>query len=170
MRRLLLIVLLVWTLPAAAAQTFKVPITIVPGSVKFQPTGDYTPITGPVPVAFPVSRQVVGSTANGSCSAGLITVTADIVDGGLEVSLNGYAAGGGCRLGGSVSFEVEIQVPEFGGTTTMVRLVPKVQMFDFIDYGTVEMDLFQDDPATSSIPEVQISDAKDNSSILWNGI
>lgn len=53
---MLLLVLVEWVLPVSAAQTYKVPITVVPGSVKFQGSGDYTPTGDPVPATFPISN------------------------------------------------------------------------------------------------------------------
>lgn len=134
-------------LPTLAAQTFKVPITIVPGSVTFQGQGDYTPVGDPVPAAFPISLQVVGVTPN--CAAALVTVDADIVDGGFEMGISGYAAGTGCSLGGEIVFEIEMQAPELGGTATAVRFVPTVQAFNFLDYASVDA-YVRDNPGTTS--------------------
>lgn len=132
---LLLVALLGWSFSASAAQTYKIPIVIVPGSVTFQGQGDYSPVGPPVSVTFPISKQVTGVSPN--CAAALVTVAAEVIDGGLELGINGYAAGPGCDLGGEVVFEVEMQAPELGGTTTSVRLVPQVKTFSFLDYARV---------------------------------
>lgn len=112
---------------ALAAQTFKLPITVVPGSVEFRPTGSSAaqpPIFTPTPL--PVSFQVTG---NSTCSGGLVDVDVEVVDGGLEVGIAGSAVAVGsstCSLGGEVELDVEVAVPELGGTATAVRLVPEV--------------------------------------------
>ncbi len=155
-------------LPTLAAQTYKVPITIVPGSVTFQGTGDYTPSGNPAPATFPISRQLFGNTAGGACSIGLVTVEANIVDGGFEAGVNGYAAGSGCTLGGEIVFDVEIQVPEMGGTTTAVRLVPEVQEFDFLDYARVGVILGSEIGTTSSIPDFAFATSL-SAPLDWNG-
>jgi hypothetical protein len=153
MRKLLLmVVLLGWTLPASAAQTFKLPIVVVPGSLTFQGQGDYAPAANPVPVTFPTSRQVVGNTAGGACSAGLVTVDANIVDGGLEASVNGYATGPGCTLGGELVFDVEMPVPEVGGSSTAVRREPSVQAFNFLDYADVTATFETEKASSATVP------------------
>lgn len=116
-----------------AATTYKVPFTVVPGSVTFTPTGNVGGTT-PIATAFPVSQQVVADTTSSGCTVGLVTVEAALVDGALELGIDGYVVGSGCTLGGRVEFDLELEVPEFGGTTTVARLVPSLTGSNFVDF------------------------------------
>ena len=89
--RILLLTLSVLALamPALAAQTFTIPFTVVPGSVTVldPQTGMYEPVT------MPFSEVLQSNDAN--CSVGLGTFSAEIVNGSLEVELNGTAVAAG---------------------------------------------------------------------------
>jgi hypothetical protein len=129
---LLMLVLSGWSLPASAAQTYKIPIEIIPGSVTFEPIGDTTSAGQSIPTSFPTTQQVTGNA--GACCSGSVAVVSEIVDGGIEIELSGFAGASGCYLGGAVEFDAQIVSPELGGTSTTTLLVPEVQSFNVQNY------------------------------------
>lgn len=111
------------SIPAStnAAQSYKVPLTIVPGSVTLTRPGGPTS-----PAVLPISMFA----SEGGCSG---TYKAEVVNGGLEVELFGIASN--CLLHFALRFDVQITVPELGGSSTLIRLEgdPIVSNFDAID-------------------------------------
>ncbi len=116
-------------LPAFAAETFKVPFTVVPGSAIFQTDGG---------TAFPISLPY-SALISQSCDSGVGTFTIEEVNGGLELGLDGQAfpSTGACRLQGEVLLEIEVNVPEVGGSSTDVYMVHTTPVFDFTQLSTV---------------------------------
>lgn len=155
---------------ALAAQTFKLPVTVVPGSVAFRPTGS-SASQPPVfsPTLLPVSFQVTG---NSTCSSSLVTVDVAVVDGGLEIGIAGSAAGVGtstCSLGGDVELDVEVAVPELGGSATAVRLVPEVSSFSFSSLRRVAVGIapIAGSGSTSSIPGLPFDEPNTAWELVW---
>jgi hypothetical protein len=160
---------LVIALPAIGAETYKVPVTIIPGSAVFQAGGN-TPFAGEIiPVSFPVSRSVLGTP--GDCIVGQVTVESELVDGGIEIDVNGTAVGPACSLGGDIEFDIEIAPPELSGTTTVVRLVPKPVSVSLPDADSF-MVSFQPGlggaarATTSSLPELTVANPA-SGSLSW---
>lgn len=98
-----------------AAQSFVVPITVVPGTVRIQPN---TPASLPFSVPLP----------NPTCAGASGTFSVSIVNGGLEVSFSGNVPPtfdpeiSNCAEIVGATMEIELQVPEVGGSGTLVRL------------------------------------------------
>lgn len=103
--------------PAAAdaAQSYVVPITVVPGTVRIQNT---TPASLPFAVPIPSSN----------CPGSNGTFAIEVVNGGLEVSFAGFVPPPTvpewftCHEAMYARMEVELQVPEVGGSGTLIRL------------------------------------------------
>jgi hypothetical protein len=155
---------------AMAAQTYSIPVTVVPGSVEFRPSGSSSALPSVFsPVTLPVSEQVAG---NSSCSEGLVTVDADVVDGGLEMGIGGATTGAGpatCSLGGELELDVEVQVPELGGTATSVRLTPSVVNFDFASHRRVSIGIapVSSSGTTSSLPGLPFEEPSTSWELIW---
>ncbi len=66
------------------------------------------------------------------------------------MGLERFAEGTNCYLGESLKSEIEVQVPELGGTTTVVRRIPVVQEFTFVDYHAVEVEFLVDGQSIAS--------------------
>jgi hypothetical protein len=119
MRGLTLIIAMVsWVLPVSAAETYTIPISVVPGSVTVEVTGEPD-----VSVGMPFSIPVQASTPN--CALGGGQFSAEVVNGGLEVEFEGSAVStgaGACQFIARAKMELELDSPELGGTGTMVRL------------------------------------------------
>ncbi len=155
---------------ARAAQTFKLPITVVAGSVAFRPSGSSAsqpPVFSPTPL--PVSFEVAG---NSSCSGGLVDVDVELVDGGLEIGVAGSTLGVGsstCSLGGDVELDVEVAVPELGGSATAVRLVPSVTSFAFSSLRRVSIGIapVASSGTTSSISGLPFEEPSTGSELVW---
>lgn len=113
------------SLSSNAAQTYKVPLSVVPGSVTLTRPGGPTS-----PSALPISQ--FGS--EGGCSG---TYSAEVVNDGLEIELDG--GGTNCTLTFAMVFHAQITVPELGGTATLIRLEgdPVVSEFDALDYARI---------------------------------
>ncbi|MCA9501830.1 MAG: hypothetical protein H6748_15380 [Spirochaetaceae bacterium] len=163
-RTLLLFLLVAST--AQAATTYKVPISIVPGSLTIQlfGGGNFSTFTG----TFPFSGDLAPLATYAGCSSGLVTVSAELVDNGIEVEIDGFAAGSGCTLAGSLDFQLEIQVPELGGTSTTAWLVPMPLVFDFTDFSLVYSNFADEGAETSSIPEGVLRGVQEDPRIFWN--
>ena len=154
---------------AHAATTYKVPFTVVPGSVTSTPAG-YATSSTPIPVSFPVSGQAVADSTVQRCTVGLVSVAPEIVNDGIEFEIDGYSIGSGCTLGGRVEFEMEIQVPELGGTTTSALLVSTPLSFSFIDYRRVRAEMVRLGTCWSSAsPETPIRTSDNAPTIRWDG-
>lgn len=99
--------------PGFAAQTYTVPVTVVPGSITFLNTqGLSAPFSEPF-------NFVLGD-SQGTCTTSG-TVSGQLVSGGIELQLDVTATGNGpCRADTNGTMEVEVVVPEFPGTVTMV--------------------------------------------------
>ena len=129
---------------ALAAETYTVPLSVVPGSVT---------VTSGASVGMPFSVAV----SDPACVGGG-TFSAEVVDGGLEVEFSGSvsenAEGFPCFFSAATaSMQIDVEVPELGGTATMVRLeaIPLQGDFSSIS-GAVSS--FVSDPtgASSSVP------------------
>lgn len=109
--RFVLILLLALLVPSSvtAANSFKIPFSIVPGSVQVAVANN--------PAQTPdLPFSVFG--INGSCYG---TLSAEVVNGGIEVSFEGTVVPA-CTAPASFYFQVEMVVPELGGTATVVRV------------------------------------------------
>lgn len=135
---MLIFALIVWVLPVSAAETFKVPFTIVPGSVQVAVASN--PAQSP---DLPFS--VFG--INGSCSG---TLAAEMVNGGLEVSYDGSVVPD-CRAPAHFYFQVELVVPELGGTGTVVRVDARENGSSFSTIDSASVDLRTEDMTSTSI-------------------
>jgi hypothetical protein len=127
---LLTIAVFAWAMPGFAAQTFTVAITAVPGSVTGTVSG--VPLPTSLPFSAPIINIVGGCSVTGNFDAA-------IVNGGLEVELDITVTGTSCgSTKEEATLELEMVVPELGGTVTMVRLntVPLVTNFPVIDIAT----------------------------------
>lgn len=133
-----------WAAPALAADTYRVPVSAVPGSVLGQVSGI------PLPTSLPFSVPLFD--IGGGCSA-TGTWTAEIVNGGLEVELDLAANGSGCGGAAGVHLTFEMVIPELGGTVTMVRLnpLPLVTNFPVIDNARTSTNTAGGDGETSSV-------------------
>jgi hypothetical protein len=120
------LVVFAWAVPGLATQTFTVPVTAVPGSV----TGMVSGV--PLPTSLPFSATIIN--ISGGCSV-TGTFDAAIVNDGLEVELDLTVTGSSCGTKEEVTLELEMVIPELGGTVTMVRLntVPLTVNFPVID-------------------------------------
>ncbi len=126
-----------WASSALAAQTYTVPVTVVPGSVQIDGTPGLS-----VPFSQPFT--IVQGDITGNCTVSG-TLSSQLVNGGLEVELNVTAIGNGpCRLSLPAQMTLQMEVPEFPGTVTMVRLertrlienLPTPVLVDFSLYGS----------------------------------
>jgi hypothetical protein len=153
--------------PAFAAETYVVPITIVPGSLTFQPSGDAIS-GGAIPATLPLGEMVEADSSSPACDFGLLEFTAEIESGRLVVSINGDAVGTSCLLGGSIAFDAEVVVPELGGTTTTVRLVPVVERFEFVGFNLVEAEWNRQEVVSATIPEYPVGPAAEVK-LVWDG-
>lgn len=100
---------------AIAAETYTIPMTVVPSSVRVNQMD---------PVGMPFSVPVSGSPAHPSTCGGSGTISAEVVNGGIEVEFDGSSTAlpsGECTFPTNVAMVVEVQVPELGGTATMAR-------------------------------------------------
>jgi hypothetical protein len=140
---------LVWAMPGFAAQTFTVPFTVVPGSVSVK-----NPQTGLFePVSMPFSKVIQSNNPN--CTFGLGTFSAEMVNGGIEVELEGTAVSNGvgdCGLSVNARLTVEFDVPELGGTVTMRRIDTTAIEGTFSELHTAFGRFGVTDETTSSIP------------------
>jgi len=104
----------------------------------------------PLPTSLPFSVPIINT--NGSCSM-TGTFVAEIVNGGLEVELDLSVNGTTCWGSGSVDLELDMVIPELGGTATMVRLnlVPLVTNFPVIGSVSGSSSMSGDGAVTSSV-------------------
>lgn len=155
-----LILAIGWSSTAIAAQTFTVPLSVVPGSVL---VGISTEPNTPAAMPFSVFLQAP------NCS-GAGTFSAEVVNGGLEVAFDGsaFATSGACQFTARATMELEFHVPEVGGTATMVRLeaVPITGSFSSISF--VQADFVSRDPGSSSSVPGSFSTEGFSSTISWN--
>ena len=141
--RLLLLTLLVlaWAMPGLAATTSVVPITVVPGSVA---SVDHEFLPDSLPFSIAIA-------SNPSCS-GTGTFSGELISDGVEVEVSITAPSGGCRVGEEVQMIVEFEVPELGGTVTMVRVrATPIVAFPIINEMTGEI-IGGANASTSSVP------------------
>ena len=163
MRSLLMtLVVFAWAVPGLAAQTFTVPFTVVPGSVSV-----WNPQSGLFePVTMPFSEVIQSNDPN--CSFGLGTVSVEVINGGLEIELDGAAVSNGntCGLLAKVELTIEVEVPELGGTATMIRWdVTGVGNFSVLDRALSSLRI--EAGPTSSIPGGLYYPGEFSSGLAW---
>jgi hypothetical protein len=145
---LLLLSLLAW--PASAATTVNIPLNIDTSNFTFQVVegiGITSILKPPQPgQSLPFTQRILpGPDPYVHCGPYDLTVSAEIVDGALEVDWSGtiessgVSSGGVCDVGGRFTFDVVIQVPELGGTVTISRMIAEVVDFSFSNFHRANM-------------------------------
>ncbi|MFO0691540.1 MAG: hypothetical protein U0900_22780 [Myxococcota bacterium] len=127
-----------------AAQTFKVPIVVVPGSVSIgSQTGRSLPLSHPFGFHFETSEGVCDVTG---------TIATQLVNQGLElqIDVNAAGTGGPCLLPEVETLTLRLTAPEFPGTATMVRLHAEVQTLTLPSNVVFRIGMSQREPATTS--------------------
>jgi hypothetical protein len=97
-------------LPVFAGTTlFTVPFSVVPGSAFVGTPGALEP------VSVPFSQFIVSADAN--CALGQGTLTAEVINDGIEVQFAGSAVGTvpDCTIRVDAQMTLEVEVPELGG-------------------------------------------------------
>lgn len=107
------ILLFLFATSAEAAQTFKVPISVVAGTVYVEDVAVEMPFSVPV--------------TDLGCPGASGVFSAEIVDGAIETRFSGSAFGGiepgsSCLLNAGARMDVELDVPEVGGSATTIRI------------------------------------------------
>ena len=143
---------------ASAAQTFTVPIQVVPGTVRILPN---------LPAGMPFSLQVASAACPGSAG----TFSAAVVNGGLEVEFSGSVFAGpenDCPIPSSATMEIELVVAEVGGTATMMRVdgVPVTGSFSSIYRANANISLGAS--ATTSSTPARLFVESSGVDITWN--
>lgn len=161
--RISALVVLASALPVAAAETYTIPLSVVPGSVTIEVPG-----VPDVSVGMPFSVAVQGSEPN--CSLGGGQLSAEVVNGGLEVEFDGAAVSSGagfCQFLARAKMELELESPELGGTGTMVRLeaVPEA---DFSLLSQARAEFVSRDPGSSSSVPGSFSSEGFSANVRWD--
>ena len=169
---LLSLAVLVAAARGEAAETLSVPFTIVPGSLMIYDleTDEYEPASLPHVWAAQQFSAI-------QCAAAQGTASIDVVDGGLEIELDGQVVTSSadpyynCNLFAQAKFTIEFVVPELGGTATMLNLhsTDIGGTFSVLERATSSIINITNSPlpVTSSFPDRRYFLDDFSSSITW---
>lgn len=111
---------------ALAATTITIPITVDPGSARFD--ANSTNLAETVPASFPINSTF----GNAPCTNETLSVSISQVGDEIEISATGVGDTNpslpqfSCEFEAIAAFDIDFTAPEFAGTATVVRLVPEV--------------------------------------------